>query len=85
MSRAKGHIHAAPLTSPRLRRVLAVLADGRPRTTRDIVRKANVVAVNAVIAELRQHGAEINCVRQAAPNGEGWRFYYTMTKAPLPQ
>lgn len=85
MSRAAGHIHAAPLTSPRLRRVLAVLADGRPRTTRDIVRKANVVAVNAVIAELRQHGAEINCVRQAAPNGDGWRFYYTMTKAPNPQ
>lgn len=83
MGRATGHIHAAPLTSPRLRRVLAVLSDGRPRTTRDIVRKANVVAVNAVIAELRQHGEEITCVRKAAP--EGWRYLYTMTKAPLPQ
>ncbi len=85
MARATGHIHAAPLTSPRLRRVLAVLSDGRPRTTRDIVRKANVVAVNAVIAELRQHGAEISCIRQAAPDGEGRRFLYTMTKAPLPK
>ncbi len=85
MTRAIGHIHAAPLTSARLRRVLAVLSDGRPRTTRDIVRKANVVAVNAVVAELRQHGAEIKCVRTAAPNGDGWRFTYTMTKAPQPK
>lgn len=42
---AMGHIHAAPLTSPRLRRVLALLSDGRPRTTREIVRKARVMAV----------------------------------------
>ena len=75
-------IHAAPLTSPRLQRVLQLLADGRPRTTRDIVRKARVMAVNACVAELRFHGAEISCVRQAAPNAGGWRFYYTMTKAP---
>ena len=79
---ALGHIHAAPLTSPRLQRVLAVLSDGKPRTTREIVRKARVMAVNACIAELRHHGAEITCERRAAPNGEGWRFYYTMTKAP---
>ena len=79
---ALGHIHAAPLTSPRLQRVLALMADGKPRTTRDIVRKARVMAVNACMAELRHHGAEIQCVRQAARNGGGWRFYYTMTKAP---
>lgn len=81
---AFGHIHAAPLTSPRLCRVLALLADGKPHTTRDVVRKARVMAVSACMAELRQHGAEISCVRQAAPSGEGWRFYYTMTKAPIP-
>ena len=77
-----GHIHAAPLTSPRLQRVLQLMKDGKPRTTRDIVRKARVMAVNACMAELRHHGAQITCVKQAAPNGEGWRFYYTMTKAP---
>ena len=82
MSRATGSIHAAPLTSPRLRRVLQLLEDGKPRTTRDIVRKARVIAVNALVSELRSHGAEITCERRAAPNGEGWRFYYTMTKAP---
>jgi hypothetical protein len=82
MSKPLGHIHAGPLTSPRLQRVLQLMADGKPRTTRDIVRKARVMAVNACMAELRHHGAEISCVKQATPNGEGWRFYYTMTKAP---
>lgn len=82
MSRATGSIHAGPLDGPRLQRVLRVLEDGRPHTTRDIVRKGRVMAVNACVAELRHHGAEISCVRQAAPNGGGWRFYYTMTKGP---
>jgi hypothetical protein len=77
---AIGHIHAASLASPRLRRVLQLLSDGKPRTTRDIVRKARVMAVPACVAELRHHGAEIICVRQETPYGP--RFYYTMTKAP---
>jgi hypothetical protein len=75
-------MHAAPLTSPRLQRVLALLSDGRPHTTRDIVRRARVMAVNACISELRFHGAEILCAKRACPNGGGWRFYYTMTKGP---
>lgn len=73
-------MHAAPLTSPRLQRVLALLRDGRPHTTRDIVRRARVMAVNACIAELRQHGAEIVCTAQIV-NGTR-RFYYTMIKEP---
>jgi hypothetical protein len=73
-------IHAAPLSSPRLQRVLRLLADGRPHTTRSIVRQAHVVAVNAVVAELRAHGAEIHCERRRV--GDAWRFYYTMTKGP---
>lgn len=79
---APGRIHAASLSSPRLRRVLKVLSDGHPRTTREIVRKAQVMAVSACVAELREHGAEIHCVRQAAPSGVGTCFWYTMTKAP---
>ena len=77
---AVGHIHAASLASPRLRRVWQLLLDGKPRTTRDIVRKARVMAVPACVAELRHHGAEIACVRQETPYGP--RFYYTMTKGP---
>ena len=80
---AVGHIHAATLASPRLLRVLQLLSDGKPRTTRDIVRKARVMAVPACVAELRHHGAEITCVREQTPYGP--RFYYTMTKAPDPK
>lgn len=79
---SRSGIHAAGLQSPRLQRVLAVLSDGRPHTTRDIVRKARVVAVNAVISELRSHGAEIICQRVALPRGGVRPFYYTMLKGP---
>ena len=82
MSGRLGHIHAGGLHTPRLQRVLALMRDGQPRTTRAIVRGAKVMAVNAVISELRHHGAEIVCVRQIAPSGIGTAFYYTMTKAP---
>lgn len=84
MGGASGHIKAARLDSPRLQRVLALLADGRPHTTRGIVRKAHVVAVNAVIAELRQHGAIITCEHKGSVGGIRRRFTYTMTKAPDP-
>ena len=40
-------------TSPRLKRVLAVLADGQEHSTRDLVLAANVVAVDTAIRELR--------------------------------
>lgn len=73
-------MHAAPLTSPRLQRVLKLLSDGREHTTRDVVRKARVMAVNACVAELRVHGAEIDC-SQRRVNGAK-RFYYRMTKGP---
>ena len=74
-------IRAAALTSPRLQRVLKLLSDGRPHTTRQIVRGARVMAVNACVAELRHHGAEILCTQQFTA---GQRlFFYTMTKAPI--
>lgn len=73
-------IRAAALTSPRLQRVLQLLSDGRPHTTREIVRKARVMAVNACISELRHHGAEITCSQQVV--GDQRRFFYCMTKAP---
>ena len=73
-------IRAAALTSPRLQRVLALLSDGRPHTTRDIVRRARVMAVNACVAELRHHGAEIVCTQQVTDGQR--RFFYTMMKAP---
>ncbi|MDB5658348.1 MAG: hypothetical protein JWS10_963 [Cypionkella sp.] len=74
-------MHAAALNSPRLQRALKVLSNGRPHTTRDLVRKARVMAVNAVISELRHHGAEIICTQQFVDGNR--RFFYTMTKAPI--
>ena len=73
-------MHAATLTSPRLQRVLRVLSDGQPHTTRDIVRKGRVMAVNACISELRQHGAEITCTQAVTERGRV--FTDTMTNAP---
>ena len=73
-------MHAAPLHSPRLQRLLAVLRDGRPHTTRDLVRRARIMAVNACVSELRWHGAEVLCTARII--GGQRRFYYTMTKEP---
>ena len=73
-------MNAAGLSSPRLRRVLAYLSDGRPHTTLEIVRKARVMAVSACVSELRQHGAEILCTQSFVNEQRVW--IYTMTKAP---
>jgi hypothetical protein len=65
-------MHAARLdSSERLRRVLDLLADGKPRTTRDIVEGAQVCAVNSCVAELRANGHAIACQRQ----GDVWLYW----------
>lgn len=51
-------------TSDRLRRVHALLADGRPRTTMEIIEQAHVCAVNSIVAELRANGVAVACQRQ---------------------
>jgi len=56
--------------SDRLRRVLAVLADGREYTTLDIIAYARVCAVNSCIAELRHGGLDIRCRR----HGDKWYY-----------
>ena len=74
-------MNAAALSSPRLRRVLKLLSDGRPRTTLEIVRKARVMAVRACVSDLRQNGAEIACVQSFVNEQRVWT--YTLTKAPI--
>lgn len=73
-------MNAASLASPRLRRVLKVLKDGKPHSTREIVRKAGVMAVSAVVAELRHHGARIVCTTQLVDDRRVW--FYTMERPP---
>lgn len=73
---------AASLQSARLQRVLKVLSDRREHSSLDIMRRGKVVAISAIISELRTHGAEIRCQQRAdGPNGER-RFYYKMIKGP---
>lgn len=73
-------MHAARIgSSPRLRRVLAALAGGAELSTREIVARADVCAVNSCIAELRANGVAISC-RQEARGGQR-RFFYKMTGA----
>ena len=47
-----------------------MLADGKERTTLDIVAYARVCAVNSCVAELRDNGFDIRCRRK----GDVW-FY----------
>ena len=64
-------MHAASIEkSERLGRVLDLLSKGGEFSTLDIIRQANVCAVNSIVAELRQNGFDINCQRK----GEKW-FY----------
>ena len=73
MSRT-GVIHYAKIeNSDRLRRVLAVLSDGKPHSTLEIIAYARVCAVNSCIAELRMNGFRIQC-RQAGRE----RFEHTL-------
>lgn len=55
---------AAKMNSPRLIRTLSLLDRGGEYSTLDIVMGANVMAVSAVISELRQNGVEIECNRR---------------------
>ena len=58
-------MHAAKVDrSARLRRVLAVLEEGREFTTREIADAAHVCAVNSCVAELRANGHGISCRRE---------------------
>jgi len=62
-------------SSVSLNRVLDLLSHGGEFTTLDIIKSANVCAVNSIIAELRQNGLDINCQRR----GDKW-FYKLETK-----
>jgi hypothetical protein len=62
----KGKIHAAKIAnSPRLQRVLKALRGGVSLSTREIIRIANVCAVNSCVDEIREAGYDIRCHRVA--------------------
>ncbi len=56
--------------SERLQRTLAVLKDGKPHSTMDIIAQAQVCAVNSIAAELRENGYPVLCERR----GSAWYY-----------
>ena len=60
--------------SHRLQSVFNVLLDGKEHTTRDIIRKSGMCAINSIAAELRENGISIDC------NRRGDKWFYRMTK-----
>lgn len=73
--------HASLKTSPRLLRTLRALqAADAEISTYELSRAAEICAVNSVIAELRENGAEITC-RQVVRDGQR-RFYYRLMRSP---
>lgn len=71
--------HARIESSLRLRRLGAALSVGGWLTTRDIVRKARVMAVSAAVAELRANGWSVQCRRR---NGRDVVYEYRAVKIP---
>lgn len=68
MERDSGMIHYARFVkSKRLQRVLAYMLDGSVRTTLDIIKGADVCAVNSAICELRRNGFSIYCTSRCKP------------------
>ncbi len=78
-------MHAATFErSPRLQRVHDLLLGGEERSTMDIVLNAGVMAVSAIVSELRHHGAEIEC-RQDRTSTGARIWLYRMTRPVEPQ
>jgi hypothetical protein len=51
--------------SLRLQKVITVLKDKKWHSTMDIIKRAEVCAVNSIITELRLNGFDIQCKRDA--------------------
>jgi len=64
-------MHCASLAkSRRLQRVIALLADGGEHSTREVITRARVCAVNSAMAELRAAGIAVTCARR----GRYWYY-----------
>jgi len=62
--------HANIEKSDRLQRVLELLKRGCEKSTMEIIMQANVMAVSAVVSELRANGYDISCRR----DGDLWYY-----------
>lgn len=70
-------MHAAKLEhSPRLQQLLSVLRQGRWYSTRELVKLAEVMAINSAADELRENGFDVQCERR----GQYWYPVYIHEK-----
>ena len=77
-----GHHHGNLSTCPRLKRALRALQDASGAlSTQELAFEAGICAVNSVIAELRENGAEIICQQRVNEDGQR-RWLYTLIKSP---
>lgn len=83
MSR-RGIHNGRPETSPRLLRVLQLLADGREHTTLEIQQRGRTVAPSASVSELRACGYRIECERRSRSADRGPVWVYWMPSPPTP-
>ena len=76
--------HARPESSPRLMRVLRVLADGREHTTLEIQERARTVATATCVSELRAAGYRVRCERRSRGADRRPVWVYWMPTPPTP-
>lgn len=69
-------------SSPRLQRVHAILKRGGWWSTRDLLREADVCAVNSCVAELRANGLSIEC-RHEYQHGRRLFYYRLLPRETL--
>ena len=76
----------ANLCKPNNRRynaVLNILSDHCWHSTRELVQRSGMCAINTIISELRQHGCEIECRQVRRPAyGTQHFFEYILNHAP---
>lgn len=75
-------IHAASIESPRLKRLLAVLADGGWHSTLELQNEAHLCAPGTCVSELRARGVEVDVELRIDQDGRR-RWYYR--RPPQPQ
>lgn len=73
-------------TNATLQRVLKVLRIARSQgdgsiTTMQISKRAKILAVNSVMAELRENGCQISCEQRRDADGKP-RWHYRLEKEP---
>lgn len=69
--------------SLRLQRLDALLADSERHSTRDVVRRAEVCAVNSRAAELRWNGRRIECRQASAGGARRWEYRMASPDEPF--